>query len=347
MKRRRISILVILVLLLGIGTISSTNSVVAAKKLPTQERSFTVKAILPNNQTTNQETFFDLQTKPKQKQRLQLLVSNIGKKPLDIKVQLNDAYTSGNGIISYDRPKVKLYKPQNPALTELINGKRTYHVHVKPQYSKIVTFTYQAPKTEFNGIILGAIVATAGVSSSKKSEFAIQNQVQYVTGVVLRSKKDTVKPAITMGKHVIATTRSQQTGLGFTLYNAAPINVSQMKMTSSVKRKGNSKVITKKLRNLQMAPSSTWNVLLPQNKIHPGSYTLTLHLQAKNHYHKTFVRHFTVTKANANAIKKATQPKHYNRLLPWIFIGLVLIIVLGLLYLLWIYLKGQNKNGRS
>ncbi|UQS81857.1 DUF916 and DUF3324 domain-containing protein [Bombilactobacillus folatiphilus] len=322
------------------------KSVQAKDNAPTQQdRSFTVKAILPKNQVTDKETFFDLQVKPNQKQKLSMIVMNIGKKPMTIKINLNNAYTSSNGIISYDRSKVKLYQPLQPSLTDLIIGKRTATVKVQPQETKIVSFPYKAPAEPFKGIILGGIVATSAVGSSTKSNFAIQNQIQYVTGIVLRSNMDHVQPDLKMSKEVTGKSRSTQQGIGFTLYNPAPINVSGMKMNAHFIR-NKKQHIKKTMSSLQVAPNSKWQVMIPFKKVKPGSYKLNLTLTAKNGYKKSFVRHFTISKAQTAILHKKTTPKRYNRVLPWIFVGFFLVIILGLVYLLWIYLKARNNRGR-
>ncbi|UQS83212.1 DUF916 domain-containing protein [Bombilactobacillus thymidiniphilus] len=311
----------------------------------TQPHSFSVRAILPDNQINNKETFYDLKVTPDAQQDLKLAVINLGTKTTKVTVAVNDAYTSNNGIISYDRSNVKLYKANQPSLSSLIVGKHSKKVILKPQETKVVSFTYKAPKNPFSGIILGGVSATANAGESTNSNFAIQNRVQYVTGIVLRSKPDeAVTPNVTMSKDVVARSRNMQKGIGFELRNSAPINVSGMKLRATFIHNG--KKTVKKMDNLQMAPNSIWHVLLPFDKLPAGSYKLTLVINAKNGYSKTFVRHFTITQKQATKVEKSTQPKRPHRFLPWLFIFGILIVLAVVLYLLWIYMRGQNQHRR-
>ncbi|MGL5884986.1 MAG: WxL protein peptidoglycan domain-containing protein, partial [Bombilactobacillus sp.] len=87
-------------------------------------RSFTVKAVIPHNQIDKKLTYYDLQVYPQQKQTLKMVVTNLGTKKLKVDLNINNAYTSQNGIISYDKSYVHLYKAQQPALSDLVQGKR-------------------------------------------------------------------------------------------------------------------------------------------------------------------------------------------------------------------------------
>ena len=178
-------------------------------------RSFTVKAVIPHNQTDKKLTYYDLQVHPQQKQTLKMVVTNLGTKKLKVDLNINNAYTSQNGIISYDKSYVHLYKAQQPALSDLVQGKRHKSIVIDPQQSRTVKFTYQAPKTSFRGIILGGITASAAVGNSRKKNLTIQNRIRYVTGVVLRSQSHKVNPHLTLGPNVRAQSRNMQSGLNF------------------------------------------------------------------------------------------------------------------------------------
>ena len=295
-------------------------------------RSFTVKAVIPHNQIDKKLTYYDLQVHPQQKQTLKIKVD----------LNINKAYTSQNGIISYDKSYVHLYKAQQPALSDLVQGKRHKSIVIDPQQSRTVKFTYQAPKTSFRGIILGGITASAAVGNSRKKNLTIQNRIRYVTGVVLRSQSHKVNPHLTLGANVRAQSRNMQSGLNFELRNAQPINLSKMKLRVRITPKTKNMPL-RKLNNMQMAPNSTWQVFVPYKKLTAGTYVLHLNVKEKPGWEQNFTRKFTITKSQENTLSKEKTARNWP-ILTWILLIVVLGIVLVIGYLLWVYLQGNKRN---
>ena len=305
-------------------------------------RSFTVKAVIPHNQIDKKLTYYDLQVHPQQKQTLKMVVTNLGTKKLKVDLNINNAYTSQNGIISYDKSYVHLYKAQQPALSDLVQGKRHKSIVIDPQQSQTVKFTYQAPKASFRGIILGGITASAAVGNSRKKNLTIQNRIRYVTGVVLRSQSHKVNPHLTLGANVRAQSRNMQSGLNFELRNAQPINLSKMKLRVRITPK-NKNMPLRQLNNMQMAPNSTWQVFVPYKKLTAGTYVLHLNVKEKPGWEQNFTRKFTITKSQENTLSKEKTARNWP-ILTWILLIVVLGIVLVIGYLLWVYLQGSKRN---
>ena len=305
-------------------------------------RSFTVKAVISHNQIDKKLTYYDLQVHPQQKQTLKMVVTNLGTKKLKVDLNINNAYTSQNGIISYDKSYVHLYKAQQPALSDLVQGKRHKSIVIDPQQSQTVKFTYQAPKTSFRGIILGGITASAAVGNSRKKNLTIQNRIRYVTGVVLRSQSHKVNPHLTLGANVRAQSRNMQSGLNFELRNAQPINLSKMKLRVRITPKTKNMPL-RKLNNMQMAPNSTWQVFVPYKKLTAGTYVLHLNVKEKPGWEQNFTRKFTITKSQENTLSKEKTARNWP-ILTWILLIVVLGIVLVIGYLLWVYLQGNKRN---
>lgn len=329
---------------MSVGGFGFLSQPVAAKS-QAEPYAYTVKPILPDNQTDSQATFYNLQVQPQQKQTLKLLISNIGTKKIVVHVAVNDSYTSDNGIIGYDHAQVTPYRPQNPQLSSLIVGKRTGKVILNPKASDIYQFTYQAPAKPIKGLILGGVTTVATAGSSNAEQLSIQNRIRYVNGIVLRSNHDPVTPQVTMSKQVTGKVRTMQKGVGFKLFNSAPINIGSIQLQAHFTLPSG-KHKTVKLNNLQMAPSSTWNAFIPMEKLAAGNYTLKLNFTARNHYSKVFIRHFTISKAQRKHLIREQQPKRYNNVWVWIIlIGILALVFVGLYYLL-IYLKGRNQKSK-
>lgn len=305
-------------------------------------RSFTVKAVIPHNQTNKRLTYYDLQVHPQQKQTLRLIVTNLGIKKLKVALNINNAYTSQNGIISYDKPYIHLYKAQQPALSDLVQGKRHKNIVLDPHQSRTVKFTYQAPKTSFRGIILGGITASAAVSNSRKKNLTIQNRIRYVTGIVLRSQSHTVNPHLTLGSSVHVQSRNMQSGLSFELRNAQPINLSKMKLHVRITPKTRHMPL-KHLSNMQMAPNSTWQVFVPYKKLTAGTYVLHLNVKEKPGWEQNFTRKFTITKSQEDNLYKEKRARNWP-VLTWIVLIVILGTLLVIVYLLWVYLQGNKRH---
>ncbi|MCO6542258.1 MAG: DUF916 and DUF3324 domain-containing protein [Lactobacillus sp.] len=337
----------IILIVISCFLLADSGSVILAaenKQSTTQQpsRSFTVKAIIPDNQINKQLTYYDLQTKPNQKQTLKLLVTNLGTKKLKVTVRINNAYTSQNGVISYDKPYVKLYQAQQPALSDLVIGTRYKKLTLAPQHSQIVKFTYRAPKKQFKGIMLGGITASAGVGTSDNKNLTIQNRIRYVTGVVLHSDASPVKPHLTLGPRIGAQSRSMQPGLGFELQNAQPVNISQMQLHVRV-TSNKHHVPVRKINNAQMAPNSTWDAFVPYKNLAAGSYVLHLQVKAKGGLEQEFTRKFTITKDQQNQLNKNQHLRNWP-IVTWIVLIIVLGVILVIGYLLWVYMQGRKLH---
>lgn len=134
-------------------------------------KSYSVQAVLPDNQLDKEVSYYDLKSEPNKEQNLEIIVANTGSEKITVETELNNAYTTDGATIGYDKFNAKTYKSDNPSLSSLIVGKRKIKSAIDAGQTKTIVFKIRHPKKAFDGIILGGITTTALVDSShsKKS----------------------------------------------------------------------------------------------------------------------------------------------------------------------------------
>ncbi len=303
------------------------------------DKSYSVQAVLPDNQIDQNESYFDLKVEPKKEQTLKVMIINTGSKPIKVAAEVNNAYTADSGVIGYDKYNVKLYKNSNPSLTSLVDGKRKTSVNLKVGQAKTVSFVVKSPPEEYTGIILGGVTTTANVSPTKSKNINIKNQVRYVKGVVLRSKDDGVVPDMHL-TNAFPKAVAGNSGIAYTLDNTAPININEVTLKAKITH--NDKTSDYNAKNLQIAPNSKFNYFIPVKDLNSGKYKAKITITSKAGYKKTFTRTITVSKRSADAIESQqneAEGRHTNQ---WIII--IIGIVVLIFVVLWMYLYYSQRN---
>ncbi|WP_125566040.1 DUF916 domain-containing protein [Companilactobacillus insicii] len=335
MKRKSIFLFTILLFLVGL--IYPVNRVSAAA-----DKSYSVQAVLPDNQIDKNESYFDLKVEPNKDQDLKVMIINTGSEPIKVKAEVNDAYTADSGVIGYDKYNVKLFKNQNPSLSSLVEGKRKTSVNLKVGQAKTVSFKVKSPANEYTGIILGGVTTTANVSPTKSKNINIKNQVRYVKGVVLRSKDDGVVPDMHM-TNAKPKSVAGNSGIAYTLDNSAPININEV--TLSAKIYHNSDTTKYSAKNLQIAPNSKFDYFIPVKDLSAGKYKGVITVKSKAGYEKTFTRTISVSKSDVDYISEQAEQKVSRKSNQWIIIivGIVALILVAL----WMFLYYSQRNNKT
>ena len=76
--------------------------VILANKVSASEMSFSVQAVIPENQIDKSQSYFDLKMQPDQSQDLTVELYNNTEKDLTISVTPNAATTNQNGVVEYN-----------------------------------------------------------------------------------------------------------------------------------------------------------------------------------------------------------------------------------------------------
>lgn len=324
-----------MVLLIGwIASLTMSQTAFAADN----SKSYSVQAILPDNQLDKNVSYYDLKAEPNQTTNLKLLVANTGSEPITVGVELNNAYTTNSATIGYDKYSVKTYRSENPSLSSLVEGQRKQKITLAAGANKVVSFKIKNPAKPFNGIILGGITTTAVVTPSDDKKVSVANQIRYVKGVVLHSKTDEVKPQMNL---LSAAPKSYEdsVGLSYNLTNEAPININDLKVKATIKHK-DLKAINYNASNLQIAPDSKFEYFIPIKHLKPGIYTTKLTFYNDAGFSKTFNNRLKVTQGKISALDESTQQTTSNKTLLYVIVGLIVVLLLGL----WVFMYSTGRR---
>ncbi|EAD5716526.1 TPA: DUF916 and DUF3324 domain-containing protein [Listeria innocua] len=295
--------------------------------------SFSVKAILPANQASS-VTYFDLQMEPKQKQKLDVEITNQSKEQMTINCVANTAITNEMGYVDYSIPKTKpdeTLKYPFADITEVSDSEIT----LEPNETKIWSVNIQMPEESYDGIILGGLhfkektKEKTEKETKQEKEVQIKNEYAYVIGVKLTEKTTIVKPELALNQ-IKAGSRNYRNVVEINLQNTKATLVGGLAVDAKIYKQGSEKVLHEAKRtDLSMAPNSNFNYSVDweNQELKPGKYKL--HLVAKNKDDKwEWTKDFTISSDEA---KKANDKalgleKDYT----WLYItgGIILLLIL-------------------
>ncbi|HHQ0975828.1 TPA: DUF916 and DUF3324 domain-containing protein [Listeria innocua] len=298
-----------------------------------EDNSFSVKAILPANQASS-VTYFDLQMEPKQKQKLDVEITNQSKEQMTINCVANTAITNEMGYVDYSIPKTKpdeTLKYPFADITEVSDSEIT----LEPNETKIWSVNIQMPEESYDGIILGGLhfkektKEKTEKETKQEKEVQIKNEYAYVIGVKLTEKTTIVKPELALNQ-IKAGSRNYRNVVEINLQNTKATLVGGLAVDAKIYKQGSEKVLHESKRtDLSMAPNSNFNYSVDweNQELKPGKYKL--HLVAKNKDDKwEWTKDFTISSDEA---KKANDKalgleKDYT----WLYItgGILLLLIL-------------------
>lgn len=146
---------------------------------------FTVEPIFPENQVNKNLGYFDLITKPGEKQTIQLKISSLKKEPVVVDIGVTNATTNRYGKIDYGQHESKLDSSQKLPLTEIVTiDKEFQQVTVQNFEEKIVSVSVDPPEEAFEGIKLGAITLIDSAENNK-----LENDYGYRIGILLNEDR--------------------------------------------------------------------------------------------------------------------------------------------------------------
>lgn len=341
--------------LLIVGLTSSFNAVkvfaadsdAQSSSSKKQESGFSIQAIIPSEQENQKLGYFDMNVEPNTTRKVGVRMFNTGLKPITVTVQANNAYTSNNGSIAYNKYNQDLYQAKTKAVSDLVQDKREKKVTIEPNGYKEAYFTIKMPEESYQGIILGAVTATAAVTTSKSEQITINNRVAYSLGIVLR-EGDTgaLIPKFSFGT-VRPKAMATETGVNIAMTNSEAINAPKMTMKTKFYR---DKKLYKTINqsSIEMAPYSHFEHFIPI-KLKAGNYTLKGEVQSTNGGYGTFTKRLTVTKAQAKKKTRLQAPAPKQSNLGWIILFIALgIIVLAVAWIgIYYFAMSSGKQKRA
>lgn len=301
---------------------------------------FSVSSVIPENQIDKNLSYFNLKVLPSSLQELKVKIFNNKKHEIKVKAMVTPATTCRNGFISYTNLTNYDESLKYPLPDILKLNQSEYTVPA----GGVVTATalLNMPQEAFNGIILGGLVFTKAddnFETEKENQGAVQieNEYQYVVGVMLSENDDKVKANMNL-KYIKSMLANYHTSLAINLQNDTPVIIPNLKISATVYKKGKSEIYkSSEKENIKMAPNSNFDFMVDwqNNKFEAGEYRVHVVVQNEEYFWE-WDEIFTITPQQANDANKDAVDL-INSVPNWVyilFVGLVLILVAFLSFII-------------
>ncbi|WP_217884287.1 MULTISPECIES: DUF916 and DUF3324 domain-containing protein [unclassified Enterococcus] len=324
-------------------------SFVAGHNVYANEMDFSVRAILPENQRSQDASYFDLRVTPGQKQTLDIELTNDTDRDITVVTSANSAITNDNGIADYSHKKTK--KDPSAAITFSEIAQMPEEIVLAKKSKKIVECIITMPEKSFDGYVLGGLYfeqkKDEAEETNKNEAVAIGNRFSYVVGVLLSETDQEVRPELALNE-----VKADQ----FNGNNIVTMNIQNKQSAMIKKLQVDAKLYYEQEKKpryenhqeaLTMAPNTNFNyrIDLKEQPFVAGNYTVKI--KANDGYkdwtweRKFDIKEKEVKKYNATAVNLPPEPK---KQFPWVIvisvgIGL-LIVIIGIIY----YFKQKMKK---
>ncbi|MBO0453689.1 DUF916 and DUF3324 domain-containing protein [Candidatus Enterococcus murrayae] len=272
---------------------------------------FTVQAVLPENQVNDRVSFYHLLMQPEQAQTVQVKIFNTSEKKQTYRVEVINAATNRNGLITYDERDKKPDASMKLPITKVAKPKNK-EVSVDAYSEGKAEVIIQTPAEAFQGILLGGIrISLKSDDSEEESQgMSVKNTYGYAIGLVLTEqdhapvygetdlKLTKVQPEVDYGSKVLEAS----------IQNPYPEAMEDLVAEGKIVRKGQKKALAKnKLESVKIAPNSIfpfqidWGML----EVSAGEYTFIGTVKGKTKSW-SFKQDFTITRQLAKKMNEQT-----------------------------------------
>lgn len=308
----------------------------------TPKLNFSYYAVQPQTQLDHSKDYFYIQTKPGEKQQLQIELTNTSDEEVRVKMVVKDAISTENGKIAYGDPLIKDETLINP-ISEIVVPEEK-EVTLKGLEKKMVTLNVNPPAEHYDGAKIGAVTLIS--EDSEKLENMVKVESGYRIAIVTSESGEDfnsgtmldlidVKPTLVDGRKVVQAA----------IQNPEPQSVEAVEIEAEMINAKTKEVVKKtKVSNYAFAPNSTLPFIFDWglSNLEPGNYQMKM--KAKNAQHEwTMEKDFVITGAQAS---KLNEESPFRIVTPtWmkvtsIALGVVTIIVGIILFI-------RNKKWRK
>lgn len=274
---------------------------------------FYVKAVLPENQIDDSLTYFDLRVAPGQTQTLQVEVVNETDESITVDIGAISASTNRNGVIDYKTPNIRDKTLQHP-FSEMAVLENTC-LSIPAHKSQTARVTITLPQSEYDGVVLGALVFTRRPEDAPAPSegMALQNVYSYVIGVKLSENDTAVLPNFEL-ESIEADTVNYQPAMVHLIRNKNAAIAKNMALHVVVRDESGNTVAKVERTGVDMAPNSAMALAVTPGEgapsestaqtpgqLQPGHYTseITLEMDGQSW---NFQQAFTIGSIEAESI---------------------------------------------
>lgn len=312
---------------------------------------FTVQAVLPDNQINDRISFYHLLMKPEQSQTIQVKIMNTSPEKQTYKVEVINAATNRNGLITYDEREKKPDKSMKLPITDVAKPKNK-EATVDAFSEGQAEIDIQTPAEPFQGILLGGIrisLKSEGKEDDSKG-MSVKNTYGYAIGLVLTEqdfapvygetdlKLTKLQPEIDYGSKVLEAS----------IQNPHPEAMQKLTAEGKIVRKGQKSTLAKNsLEDVKIAPNSVFPFQIDwgMQEVSAGEYTFIGKIKGKT---KTwnFKEDFTITREMAEKMNKQTA---FRIFIPsWWMVSFYVVGTLTAVVTAWLIIRLiKRKKGRE
>lgn len=301
---------------------------------------FSVSSVIPENQINKNLSYFNLKVAPSSSQELKIKIFNNKKHEIKVKAMVTSATTCLNGFISYTN-LMNYDESLKYPLPDILKLNQSEYI-VPAGGMKTATAMLNMPAEIYDGIILGGLVFTKAdddnseIEEKKQSAVQIENEYQYVVGVMLSENDNKVIANMNL-KYIKSTLVNYHTGLAVNLQNDTSVIIPNLKISATTYKKGSSEVYRfAEKENIKMAPNSNFDFMVDwqNHKFEAGEYRA--HVVAQNEdYFWEWDENFTITPEQANETNRdAVDIISSNS--NWIYIVLAALVLILVAFLAFI-----------
>lgn len=273
----------ILFLLTTILTILCTDTFQYEAIAETSELPMGIKAILPDNQKTGVTGYFDLETKPGEKQTVYIQITNNKKEDIIVNLLSTNAYTQPTGGIFYD---LNVKSPETSLLDDSFalskNISVDSEVSIKANQSVKVPVEITVPDMDKGTIIGGVLIGekvdidekTEQIAKKDTAEFKVITKTAFALAIKL-DLPEQAKSDFSFGK---AGFNSVGPNVFIEMRNDAPMIQREISGEYQVSDKNGEELFKGKFEPIIMAPKTKINFPMKWDSpvIEPGKYTISM-----------------------------------------------------------------------
>lgn len=310
-----------------------------------------VNPILPKNQHNSEATYYDLRMMPRQKQDLQMELTNTSDKEQKITLEINDATTTNVGDIDYsDRSKtVPRDKSLEVAFTDIATAE-TAEMTIPAKKTVKTTIHLDMPEKQFDGMILGGIKV---VSSEKDSEThdlnneEKQSKKTYIIAVKLTETDKSVVAKLNL-LDVVSSKESNKNSIKATIQNDQAVNIEDIDFTADVYKKSSDKVFAQtKVTGYRMAPNSSFTFIIggKNQDFQAGKYKIDITAKSKaTNQEWEFDKELVITKSEGKKVGNTETSSEKDKIIFYTIICVITFVLLLLLLMLLLVLRRRKEK---
>lgn len=301
---------------------------------------FSVVPVLPENQNTNVPSYFDLYVIPKQKQYLQIKITNNSSENTKYSIYVNTATTNQNGILDYSLSDFDKDKSMKVSVRDCINLEDN-QVEVPAKSSQDVSFKLSIPEFPFEGVALGGITVEPIVNENE--EKGVNNVFTRTLAIQLTESKANISPKLE-GGGVTISQENLRNNVKFGLRNISPVIVQKVKADITITKQGSQTPIVKETKErLSFAPNSKFSIMTRwEKKFEPGNYTYHMNLKDGAGNSWEFEKIFKINNDDAKKLNAKSVDEEKKSI--WQYVLFTLILVLGNISMIYLIVNKSKKD---